>query len=125
MKPDQFTAEQQKHLVKTIEGAWAFVPPPLPPNIKIGEIATNLTSAASVIGELNGLAFGFAPTLPFGRALGATGGEQLKLFEAAEEVGSDEGVGHGHSLASSHRLHSERASPLPVGRGEGQGEGFS
>ena len=56
MKPDQFTAEQQKHLVKTIEGAWAFVPPPLPPNIKIDEIATNLTSAASAIGELNGAA---------------------------------------------------------------------
>lgn len=56
MKPDQFTTEQQKHLVKTIEGAWAFVPPPLPPNIKTDEIATNLTSSASAIGELNGAA---------------------------------------------------------------------
>jgi Fic family protein len=56
VKPDQFTTEQQKHLVKTIGGAWAFVPPPLPPNIKTDEIATNLTSSASAIGELNGAA---------------------------------------------------------------------
>src|SRR5262245_52015098 len=43
-----------------------------------------------MIGEFDGLAFGFAPPLTFSRALGSTRREQLKLFEAAEKFGGDE-----------------------------------
>ena len=51
----QFSTGQQKNLVKTLEGAWAFVPPPLPPEIVITQkIAMALAQTAMAIGELNG-----------------------------------------------------------------------
>ena len=56
MDHNQFSTSQQQHLVKTIDGAWAFVPPPLPPKIEIGEIALSLATASQAIGELNGAA---------------------------------------------------------------------
>ncbi len=56
MDENQFSIEQRRHLVKTLEGAWAFVPPPLPPEIEYSRIAHNLASCAKAIGELNGAA---------------------------------------------------------------------
>ena len=43
-----------------------------------------------MVGKFDGLAFGLAATLAFGRAFRSTSGEQLKLLETAEEFGSDE-----------------------------------
>ena len=56
MDPKDFTERQRQHLVKSSEGAWAFVPPPLPPQIDISKIALALASAASALGELKGAA---------------------------------------------------------------------
>ena len=51
----EFSTEQQKHLIQTLSGAWAFVPPLLPPQIAITpEIAMALAQTAMAIGELNG-----------------------------------------------------------------------
>ena len=56
MNIDQFTENHRQNLVKTKSGAWAFVPPPLPPKIDLGPVALNLARAAIAIGELNGAA---------------------------------------------------------------------
>ena len=56
MNIDQFTENHRQNLVKTKSGAWAFVPPPLPPKIDLGPLALNLARAAIAIGELNGAA---------------------------------------------------------------------
>ena len=52
----QFTDGQKVNLVRTIEGAWAFVPPMLPPKVNIGEVAIQLAATAKQIGELKGAA---------------------------------------------------------------------
>lgn len=52
----QFIEPQTRHLVKTTEGALAFVPPPLPPKFKVGEVALKLALADRSLGELNGAA---------------------------------------------------------------------
>jgi Fic family protein len=56
MKIEPFSELQQKYIVKTTEGANAFVPPTLPPKFDIGKIALNLAAAAQALGELNGAA---------------------------------------------------------------------
>ena len=56
MNPNDFIESQRQFLQKTIDSAWAFVPPPLPPNFYHDEIALPLASAASAIGELKGAA---------------------------------------------------------------------
>jgi Fic family protein len=56
MDEQQFSPEQQRHLLRTVDGAWAFVPPPLPPKIDIGPVAIQLAAAAKAVGELNGAA---------------------------------------------------------------------
>jgi Fic family protein len=54
MQPDDFSAKQREHLVKTVSGSWAFVPPQLPPAIDYGAIALGLAAATGAIGELRG-----------------------------------------------------------------------
>ncbi len=56
MIPEDFALEQRKHLVNTTGGSYAFVPPPLPPQIDLGKIATKLSTAERALGELNGAA---------------------------------------------------------------------
>jgi Fic family protein len=56
MTPDDFTETQRQYLIRTVEGAWAFVPPPLPPVVDIAEVALPLASAAAALGELKGAA---------------------------------------------------------------------
>jgi Fic family protein len=56
MKEEQFLVEQRQHLVKTIEGAVAFVPPQLPPTLDLSKIAAKLATTSIAIGELNGAA---------------------------------------------------------------------
>jgi Fic family protein len=56
MSPDDFNEKQRKFLVKTAAGAWAFVPPPLPPTLDFAEFTLELGSAAASIGELKGAA---------------------------------------------------------------------
>lgn len=56
MDNQQFSAIQQKHLVKTIDAAWAYVPPPLPPEIDMGAIAMSLATASEAVGKLDGAA---------------------------------------------------------------------
>jgi Fic family protein len=56
LDPARFNSSQREHLVKTIGGAWAFVPPPLPPKLSLAALANSLTSASLAIGELNGVA---------------------------------------------------------------------
>jgi Fic family protein len=51
-----FSTEQKKYLVKTTEGAVAFVPPPLPPKISAGDLVMEIAEASHCIGELNGAA---------------------------------------------------------------------
>jgi Fic family protein len=56
MKPGDFHESQRQFLHRTVDSAWAFVPPPLPPNFYNEEIAMPLAAAASAIGELKGAA---------------------------------------------------------------------
>jgi Fic family protein len=56
MDPSKFNPEQQKHLIRSADGAWAYVPPPLPPQINLSAFALPLTSAAAAVGELKGAA---------------------------------------------------------------------
>jgi Fic family protein len=54
-----FSKDQQQHLIKTIAGAYAFVPPPLPPknpSLDYSEFALELGLASAAIGELKGAA---------------------------------------------------------------------
>lgn len=48
------------------------------------EFADHRSYVAAVVGELNGLAACAAATFALGRTLGASGGEQLELLEAAQ-----------------------------------------
>ena len=56
MKREHFNTEQQKHLAATIDGSLAFIPPPLPPNLDLGDLALSLAAASNAIGELKGAA---------------------------------------------------------------------
>lgn len=56
MTPDDFSERQRRNLKKTAEGAWAFIPPPLPPVLDDSDLLLPLASAAEAIGELRGAA---------------------------------------------------------------------
>ena len=56
MDRSTFSAKQQAHLVKTLAGADAFVPPPLPPQLDLSEFALELGATAAAMGELKGAA---------------------------------------------------------------------
>lgn len=51
-----FSDKQRQFIVKTLDGANAYVPPSLPPQFDIGKVALNLSAAAQALGELNGAA---------------------------------------------------------------------
>jgi len=54
MKREDFTHSQQNHLIATINGELAYLPPALPPGLSIAEFALPLASASNAIGELRG-----------------------------------------------------------------------
>jgi Fic family protein len=56
MTPDDFSESQRKHLIKTLDGAWAFIPPPLPPELDLSGLTLSLARASAAIGELKGAA---------------------------------------------------------------------
>ena len=59
MDRSAFSPDQQVHLVKTLNGADAFVPPPLPPppiKLDYSEFALDLSATAAAMGELKGAA---------------------------------------------------------------------
>lgn len=56
MDHEAFIPTQQLHFVKTLTGATAFVPPPLPPKLDVAEFALELGAAAAAMGELKGAA---------------------------------------------------------------------
>jgi Fic family protein len=56
MSPENFSQEQQNNLIKTITGAWAYVPPDLPPRLDYADFALELGAAAAALGELKGAA---------------------------------------------------------------------
>jgi Fic family protein len=56
MSPEEFATKQRKHLVQTTSGAWAFVPPALPPELDYAEFALDLAATGAAIGELKGAA---------------------------------------------------------------------
>ena len=56
MDPADFTDDAPGELVKTVEGLWAFVPHPLPPQFDIGPATINRLSAADfALGQLKGV----------------------------------------------------------------------
>jgi Fic family protein len=56
MSPDDFSPDQQKHLIKTTTGAWAYNPPALPPRLDYSDFTFELVAAAAALGELKGAA---------------------------------------------------------------------
>jgi Fic family protein len=51
-----FSQRQQNYLIKTLIGADAFLPPPLPPELDLSEFALDLGATGAAIGELKGAA---------------------------------------------------------------------
>jgi cell filamentation protein, protein adenylyltransferase len=57
MRREQFQAAQRAHVVHTLEGYLAFVPPPLPPDLRLDrELVATLSAADRALGELAGTA---------------------------------------------------------------------
>jgi Fic family protein len=56
MSPEDFSQKQQDNLVKTTTGAWAYVPPALPPRLDYADFTLELGAAAAALGELKGAA---------------------------------------------------------------------
>ena len=55
MNPDEFSASPSGSLAPTIQGALAFVPNPLPPDLALESVIGSLTEAAMRLGELSGV----------------------------------------------------------------------
>ena len=55
MDPDEFRQSPCGTVVPTIDGAWAFVPDPLPPALQLEPLLPLLTEASMHLGELNGI----------------------------------------------------------------------
>ena len=56
MDPQHFEASSAGRPIRTFDGAWAFVPKPLPPDINIAPLTGHFEQAAGLIGELRGIA---------------------------------------------------------------------
>jgi Fic family protein len=57
VRREQFQAAQQAHVVRTLEGYLAFIPPPLPPELRLDrELVAKLSAADRALGELAGTA---------------------------------------------------------------------
>lgn len=130
MGPDDFAAGQRRHVVRAQGGYWAFVPPPLPPDVRLDlAIVRRLSAADRALGMLAGA----ARTLPNPRLLARSllrreavlssriEGTQaslsdLVLFEADRRRGLTEDVGevHNYLVAVDHVLAAERPLPLSL-----------
>ena len=122
---------QRSHVVRAEDGSWAFVPPPLPPDVELDLYLLRHLSAAD---HALGLLAGAAQTLPNPHLLSRTllrreavlssriEGTQaslsdLVLFEADANTASDRGdVGevHNYVRAVGHVLDPDRRLPLSV-----------
>jgi Fic family protein len=59
LDPSAFTSNSPGRLVKSLQGAWTFVPNPLPPKLNWGEeLAVNLSAADRALGQLAGVGGG-------------------------------------------------------------------
>lgn len=59
MQPEAFGAGQRRNIVRAEGGYWAFVPPPLPPDLHLDTtLVSRLSAADRAIGELAGLGRG-------------------------------------------------------------------
>ncbi|HET8642813.1 MAG TPA: hypothetical protein VFM37_12800, partial [Pseudonocardiaceae bacterium] len=57
MHREQFGERQRPHVVRTLEGYLACVPPPLPPKLSLDrELVAKLSAADRALGELAGIA---------------------------------------------------------------------
>ena len=64
MHPDEFSADTRRYLVRVPSGYWAFVPPPLPPDLAFdARLASRLSGADRAIGELAGVGRGLPSPL--------------------------------------------------------------
>ncbi len=78
MNPEEFVNSPSGKLVRTIQGAMAFVPAPLPPaDLQIGLLAKSLESATLALGQLSGI----GKTLPNPHLL-------IRPFKRVEAVAS-------------------------------------
>ena len=55
MDPDEFRQSPCGKVVPTVDGAWAFVPDPLPPPLQLEPLVPLLIEASIRLGELNGI----------------------------------------------------------------------
>lgn len=56
MRPEDFSAAQRRHVVRAEGGYWAFLPPPLPPPVRLdGPLVLSLSRADRALGELAGV----------------------------------------------------------------------
>lgn len=56
MRPDDFSAAQRRHVVRAERGYSAFLPPPLPPPVRLdGPLVLSLSRADRALGELAGV----------------------------------------------------------------------
>jgi Fic family protein len=55
MNYEEFRLSPAGRLAPTVEGQWAFVPNPLPPNVNLGSLVAEIATASARMGELAGV----------------------------------------------------------------------
>lgn len=129
MNPAEFTPQAPGRLVKVPEGAWAFIPAPLPPNLEPDwPTMLELSVANQALGELAGVGrmlpnphLLIRPYLHREAVLSSkiegtvTSVQQLLLFEAGRPEGSDQGdVREVFNYIQATNYGLERLKELPV-----------
>lgn len=128
MEPEDFEGTQRRHLIRRAE-YWAFVPPPLPPNLDLSAgVVQILSEADRAIGELSGVGAWLPdPSLliaPFARREAVLSSRiegtqatvtDLALFEAVGLAGArTDDVREVHNYVAALRLATDQDRPLPL-----------
>jgi Fic family protein len=128
MIPEDFVADQQPFVVRTTDGHWAFVPPPLPPVLDMSALAAPLVRASTAVGELKGAArllpnpYMLVNALQRREALTSSAMEgtittidNLLLEEAQAQLKPDEDAREAFNYVRALRFAVESLKTLPIG----------
>ena len=127
MQPEDFTPEQRKNLVRTASGAWAFVPPSLPPKLDYGAVTLALTTASIALGELKGatrrLPNPYMLVMPLIRKEALTSSaiegtittiNNMLIAQVSPRTGSDDNAREAHNYVRALQEAAEGLKQLPI-----------